>query len=145
MVDPDSLDSLVGSWLTFDQVAAELGTSPNKVRQLVRERQLVAVRRSDLRQPAVPAACILDGNIVKGLPGTLTLLADHGFARPSRSNGCSPLTSRSRVVRSMRCARIEGPRFADVPRRWPNAQRDCCEPGRARRHHPVRTVRYHLR
>ena len=46
----------------------------------MREHQLVAVRRADLRQPAVPAECVLDGNIVKGLSGTLTLLADHGFS-----------------------------------------------------------------
>lgn len=80
MVDADSLDDLVGSWLTFDQVAEELSTSPNKVRQLVREHQLVAVRHSALRQPAVPSECLLHGSIVKGLPGTLTLLGDHGFS-----------------------------------------------------------------
>jgi hypothetical protein len=79
VVDAHSLDVLVRSWLTFDEVAGELGTSPNRVRQLVRERQLVAIRHSELKQPAVPAECLLDGNIVKGLSGTLTLLADHGF------------------------------------------------------------------
>jgi hypothetical protein len=78
--DSDILDTLVGSWMTFAQVADEIGTSPNKVRQMVREHQLVAVRRADLREPAVPAECLLDGAVVKGLPGTLTLLADHGFS-----------------------------------------------------------------
>jgi len=80
VVDAESLDALVGSWLTFDQVADQLHTSPNRVRQLVRERQLVAVRHNGLRQPAVPAECILDGVIAKGLSGTLMLLADHGFS-----------------------------------------------------------------
>lgn len=75
----DSLDSLVDRWLTFAEVAALLGLSASRVRQLVREHQLVAVRRDDLREPGVPADCILDGDPVKGLGGTLVLLADHGF------------------------------------------------------------------
>ena len=77
----DLLDTLVDSWLTFPQVAERLGLSATKVRQLARERQLVAVRRADLREPAVPAECLTDdGQIVKGLGGTLTLLGDHGFS-----------------------------------------------------------------
>lgn len=78
--DPDVLDGLVDSWLTYREVADQLGGSPSRVRQLVREHQLVAVRRPDLREPAVPADCLLDAAVVKGLPGTLTLLADHGFS-----------------------------------------------------------------
>ncbi len=75
----DTLDSLVDAWLTLAQAADRLGVSVSKVRQLAREHQLVCVRRDDLREPAVPAACIADGAIVKGLSGTLILLADHGF------------------------------------------------------------------
>jgi hypothetical protein len=75
----DTLDSLVDSWLTLPEAADQLGLSANKVRQLTREHQLVAVRRDDLKEPAVPAECIADGVVVKGLPGTLVLLADHGF------------------------------------------------------------------
>ena len=75
----DTLDALVGSWLTIPQAAEHLGLSANKVRQLAREHHLVAVRRDDLREPAVPAECIQDGSVVKGLSGTLYLLADHGF------------------------------------------------------------------
>jgi hypothetical protein len=75
----DTLDSLVDSWLTLSQAADLLGVSVTKVRQLVREHQLVAVRRDDLREPGVPAECILNGAIVKGLSGTLILLSDHGF------------------------------------------------------------------
>ena len=75
----DTLDDLVGSWLTLPQAAEHLGVSANKVRQLAREHQLVAVRRDDLREPAIPAECLQAGAIVKGLAGTLILLADHGF------------------------------------------------------------------
>ncbi|MBA2560569.1 MAG: helix-turn-helix domain-containing protein [Propionibacteriales bacterium] len=75
----DTLDSLVDSWLTIAQVAERLGLSASKVRQLAREHQLVAVRRDDLKESAIPAECIADTVIVKGLNGTLILLADHGF------------------------------------------------------------------
>ncbi|MBA3265807.1 MAG: DNA-binding protein [Nocardioidaceae bacterium] len=62
------------------QVAEMLGVSATKVRQLTREHQLVAVRRLALREPGIPADCVQDGSIVKGLSGTLILLADRGFS-----------------------------------------------------------------
>ncbi len=76
----DVLDHLVSSWLTMAQVSELLGISANKVRQLTREHQLVAVRRQSLREPGIPAECVQEGNIVKGLGGTLILLADRGFS-----------------------------------------------------------------
>jgi Rv2175c C-terminal domain of unknown function/DNA-binding protein Rv2175c, wHTH domain len=75
----DTLDSLVDSWLTPAQAADLLGVSASKVRQLVREHQLVSVRRPELRDAGIPAECIMGGAIVKGLSGTLILLSDHGF------------------------------------------------------------------
>lgn len=75
----DDVDDLVDSWLTYSEVAAELGLSVNKVRQMTREHQLVSMRRPELGEPGIPAACLLDGQPVKGLSGTLVLLADHGF------------------------------------------------------------------
>lgn len=77
---PDALDELVDSWLTMGQVAELLEISANKVRQLTREHQLVAVRRPSLREPGIPADCVQEGGIVKGLSGTLILLADRGFS-----------------------------------------------------------------
>lgn len=76
----DALDDLVDSWLTMGRVAELLGISSNKVRQLTREHQLVAVRRQSLREPGIPADCVQEGTIVKGLSGTLILLADRGFS-----------------------------------------------------------------
>jgi hypothetical protein len=76
----DTLTPLVDSWLTLTDAGRELGVSGTKVRQLIRDHQLAAVRREDLAEPAIPAAFLLDGAIVKGLPGTLTLLADHGLS-----------------------------------------------------------------
>ena len=75
--DPPA-DTLVGDWLSLPEVAGRLGLPLSRVRQLLRDRRLLAVRRPD-GTTAVPAA-FLDGNqVVKGLAGTLTLLFDCGF------------------------------------------------------------------
>ena len=55
----------------------QLGISPNRVRQLARERQL-ALSASTAR-PRVPADFLQGTAPVKGLGGTLVVLADHGF------------------------------------------------------------------
>lgn len=52
----------------------------NRVRQLVREGQLIAVRRGERRVLQVPEPFIGDGKLVKGLAGTLTLLSDAGMS-----------------------------------------------------------------
>lgn len=78
----DQVNDLVGSWLTLADAADQLGTGPNRVRQLVREHQLAALRRAGVGELSVPAEFLLNGEIVKGLAGTLTLLFDHGFTEP---------------------------------------------------------------
>jgi hypothetical protein len=71
-------DTLVGEWLSLPEVADQLGMPAGRVKQLLRDRKLLAVTRPEGRL-AVPSA-FLDGNqIVKGLCGTLTLLFDCGF------------------------------------------------------------------
>jgi hypothetical protein len=75
------IDALVPAWLTLPDIAEQLGVEVTRVRQLVKEGQLIAVRRGENRALHVPAAFI-DGNeqkVVKGLSGTLTLLRDDGF------------------------------------------------------------------
>ena len=60
-------------------MADALGTSVNKVRQMLRDGQLIAVRRKgDLY---VPAAFMVKDGVVKGLEGTITVLDDSGFSR----------------------------------------------------------------
>lgn len=77
-VADDVLDGGVAV-LPLAEVATTLGLSTNKVRQMLREGNLIAVRRAgDL---CVPADFLTDDNIVKGLPGTVTVLADSGFNR----------------------------------------------------------------
>jgi Rv2175c C-terminal domain of unknown function len=65
--------------LPLPDVAERLGLPVTKVRQALRDGQLVAIRRDGVL--CVPAEFLMsDGTIVKGLPGTLTVLADSGFA-----------------------------------------------------------------
>jgi hypothetical protein len=59
------------------QIADQLGMLVTKVHQLIRERQLLAVRVQGVLR--VPAEFIDDGLVVKGLPATITLLTDGGF------------------------------------------------------------------
>jgi Rv2175c C-terminal domain of unknown function len=74
---PD-IEDLITDWLNLPEVAERLHVDITKVRQLVRERKLLGVRRSGVVW--VPAIFVGDGSILKGLPGTLSLLADCGFS-----------------------------------------------------------------
>jgi hypothetical protein len=73
------IDALVPDWLTLPDVADRLGVEVTRVRQMIKEGQLIAVRRGDNRVLQVPADFIGPGKVVKGLVGTLTLLKDDGF------------------------------------------------------------------
>lgn len=75
----DDVDALVGDWLTVPDVADRLATDVVRVRQLLRDRQLLAVRRGERGVVSVPAGFIAGGAVLKGLPGVLTVLADAGF------------------------------------------------------------------
>ena len=74
-----SLDALIAEWLTLPDVAEQMNLPITKARQLVKDRQLVAVRRGERNVLSVPALFLLDGQVLKGLPGTLTLLADNKY------------------------------------------------------------------
>lgn len=77
-LDPD-LDALVGDWLDWSEASDALHVSVSKVRQLIREHQLAAAVPVAGAGQKVPAALIVDGEIVKGLPGLLTVLHDTGW------------------------------------------------------------------
>jgi Rv2175c C-terminal domain of unknown function len=74
--NPPDLDQLVPAWLTLPDVADQLGLA----RQLVKDRQLIAMRRGERNILSVPAAFLDGTQVLKGLPGTLTLLADNRFS-----------------------------------------------------------------
>lgn len=76
----DFLESAVSEWLTIPDVAERLGLDANRARGLLRDRQLLAVRRGERNVLSVPADFVQDGAVLKGLPGTLVLLADAGYS-----------------------------------------------------------------
>jgi excisionase family DNA binding protein len=63
--------------LTPAEVAHLLGTSPNRVRQLLRDGRLMAVPGSGSSR--IPADFVQNGAVLKHLPGLLTVLKDGGF------------------------------------------------------------------
>lgn len=75
----DDVEELVNEWMTVPELADRLGVDIVHARQLLKDRQLVAVRRGERRVISVPAAFVAEGLIVKKLPGLLTLLADAGY------------------------------------------------------------------
>jgi hypothetical protein len=73
------LNALVGDWLDWSEAGDLLQVSVSKVRQLIREHQLAAAVPVPGAGQKVPAALILDGEIVKGVPGVLTVLHDANY------------------------------------------------------------------
>ena len=77
-IDPPT-DAIVGEWLSLPDVADRLGLPVSRVKQLLRDRKLLAVKRPT-GQVAVPAAFLDGAQVIHGLSGTLTLLFDCGFS-----------------------------------------------------------------
>jgi hypothetical protein len=74
-------DVIVGDWLSVPDVAGRLGLPASRVKQLLRDRKLLAVQRPS-GEFAIPAAFIDGNQVIHGLGGTLTLLFDCGFSEP---------------------------------------------------------------
>lgn len=74
------MDELVGEWLTLPDAAERLEVETSRVRRMIDEGLLLAVRRGDPVVRSVPADLILDGDVVPHLPGTVTVLRDAGFS-----------------------------------------------------------------
>ncbi|MGS2619482.1 Rv2175c family DNA-binding protein [Micromonospora sp. LZ34] len=64
-------------WLTLPDVAERLDVSISKVHQMIRDRELIAVRRDGVRR--IPADLVANRTVLKHLPGVLNLLADAGY------------------------------------------------------------------
>ena len=73
----------VADWLSLEETAQLLGVDLRRVRRLLHDRQLVALRRAPHPgagvEPCVPALLIADGQPLPELAGTVTVLADSGF------------------------------------------------------------------
>jgi hypothetical protein len=75
----DDVDALVGAWSTVPEVADALRTDVVHVRQMLKDGLMIGVRRGERAVVHVPAAFIAEGEVVKKLPGLLTVLRDAGF------------------------------------------------------------------
>jgi hypothetical protein len=64
--------------LTLPDVAEALGLPITRVHQMVRDGELVVVRSPE-NVRCIPAALIMDGEVVKSVPAVITLLRDGRF------------------------------------------------------------------
>src|SRR5688500_9785128 len=67
-------------WFTVPDVAEALGVEVTRVRQLIREGKLLATRRDGEGPLVIPADFVRGGDVLKGLPGVITLLRDARFS-----------------------------------------------------------------
>lgn len=75
----DPLDDLVDDWCAIQEAADRLGTNGGRIKRMLRDGDLLAVRTAASRQPRIPSLLLGADRVVKGLPGTITLLRDAGF------------------------------------------------------------------
>src|SRR5699024_3709216 len=75
----EDLEKLITDWLTLPEVALVLDVDVSRVRRLIEDDQLVALRRGDPAVRSVPAERLVDGRIAPYLGGTVTVLRDGGF------------------------------------------------------------------
>ena len=64
-------------WLTLPDIAEMFGVKVTRVHQMIRDRELLAVRRDGVLQ--VPAGLVANATVRKHLPGVLNLLHDAGY------------------------------------------------------------------
>lgn len=64
-------------WVTLPELAERFGVPMTKVRQMVGDGSLLAVRRDGALK--VPVELVAGRNVIKHLPGVLTLLRDAGY------------------------------------------------------------------
>ena len=82
----EDLEKLVGSWLPLPDVAERLGTDVGKVRRLVQERALLALRFGERGVRGVPERFLIENGaeggwqVVPALAGTIVVLGDAGFS-----------------------------------------------------------------
>jgi hypothetical protein len=73
----DSVTAAPTEWINLPDIADKLDVTISKVNQLIRDGDLLAVRRDGVR--VVPAELVANSTVLKHLPGVLTLLRDAGY------------------------------------------------------------------
>lgn len=71
------LDS-VAAWISVPEAADQLGIPLGKVRRLIEEHHLIAIKRDGVLQ--IPAEIIVEGEPLPSLPGTIVVLLDAGLS-----------------------------------------------------------------
>jgi hypothetical protein len=77
-VTPRELPQPPSGWVNLPDIAERLAVPVTKVHQMIREGALLAVRRDGVLY--VPAELVAGRNVMKHLPGVLTLLRDAGYS-----------------------------------------------------------------
>jgi len=67
----------VTQWLTIPEAGELLGIVPGKVRRLIEEHHLIAIKTDGVFR--IPAEIIVNGEPLPSLRGTIVLLMDSGF------------------------------------------------------------------
>ena len=75
----DSMDVGVEAWCTVPDVGEALGLEVTRVRQLLRDGKLLALRPDEGGPLLIPATFVQDGAITKHLESVITLLRDARF------------------------------------------------------------------
>jgi hypothetical protein len=73
----ESVTAAPTEWVNLPDIADKLDVSISKVNQMVRDGELIAVKRDGVR--VVPAELVANSTVLKHLPGILTLLRDAGY------------------------------------------------------------------
>lgn len=72
----DDLEQLVGEWLTVPDIGERMGLRLSDVRQMIEDRQVLAVRIGPRDVVSVPSKFFNEEGPLPELPGTFTVLGD---------------------------------------------------------------------
>ena len=79
-MEPSGIEGLSAEWLSLGEFAQRIGERPSRVKDLIRERRLITVEVGTPPAVSIPVEFVHDGELIKGLSGALTVLADAGFS-----------------------------------------------------------------
>jgi hypothetical protein len=108
----ESVTAGPAEWINLPDVSEKLDVSISKVNQMVRDGQLLAVKRDGVRR--VPAELVANDTVLKHLPGVLTLLRDAGY---NDEEALRWLYEPDKALEGNAAIALGGPRAREVKRR----------------------------